>query len=86
MAQYVDVRGMKQIVHGFVLTISRDGEPSYFTGASYSKALDDARTYRTARGAMHAFRCWENADYNDTPLGPTTRKTAKAIPVRLQLA
>jgi hypothetical protein len=42
------------IIHGYVMVIGPETNPNYFTGASWSAMLDDAKVFRTAKGAKCA--------------------------------
>ncbi len=59
---------MQKPRHGFIVAIGPANNPNYFTGAGYSVFLDDAKVFRTERGASCAARIWQQADYNPSPL------------------
>ena len=73
------------IVHGYVLLIGPETNPNYFTGTSYSALLDDAKVYRTARGANYAAQWWQRADCNPHPLPATWFAGRRTLPVSLKL-
>lgn len=49
--------------HGYVVTIGPESGENYFTGTGYSAHINDAKVFRTSRGAMCASHHWQNADY-----------------------
>lgn len=42
------------IIHGYVAVIGPESNPNYFTGASWSALIDDAKVFRTSRGGKCA--------------------------------
>lgn len=51
------------MTHGHVVQIGPPNNRNYFTGCGYSAHLNDAKVFRTRRGAMRASHIWQNADY-----------------------
>lgn len=49
--------------HGYVIQIGPPTTPNYFTGCGYSVNLNDAKVFRTSRGAMTASGRWRTEDY-----------------------
>ena len=70
-------------VAGFVGVIGPANNPNYFTGSSYTCNIDDAKVFRTAKGCFCAMTYWQEADYNDKPLGEKFWSTRRAKPVLL---
>lgn len=71
--------------HGYVIQIGRwSTNPIYFTGSGHSVNLNDAKVFRTARGAMIASSHWQKEDYG-LPLANAWFITRKAVAVSLVL-
>jgi hypothetical protein len=51
------------MTHGYDVQIDPASNPNYFTGAAYSAHLNDAKVFRTPRGAMRATHYWQFADH-----------------------
>ena len=70
--------------HGFVIQIGPPTNPNYFTGSGYSVNLNDAKVFRTSRGALIASARWQIADYGTT-LPPQWFMARKPVAVSLTL-
>lgn len=70
-------------VAGFVGVIGPANNPNYFTGSSYTSAIDDAKVFRTPRGCFSALNYWQTCDHNEQPLGEKFWSTRRAKPVLL---
>lgn len=58
------------MVHGYVVAVGPHNNQNYFTGSGYSAHLNEAKVFRTTRGAMCATHIWQHADYGKPiPLG-----------------
>jgi len=72
------------MTHGYVIQIGPPENPNYFTGISYAVELNDAKVFRTARGAKVASHIWQYADYG-RPIPGTWFKHRRAVAVSLVL-
>lgn len=71
-------------VHGYVAVAGPERNPNYFTGCGYSAYLNEARVYRTERGAKCAARIWQHADYNLHPIPQAWWSRLRTLPVSLR--
>lgn len=60
-----------------------EGSLNYFTGVSYSCFINEAKVFRTERGAATAARYWQTADHNPTPLPKPWFDGRRVVPVKL---
>ena len=70
--------------HGYVIQIGPLTNLNYFTGSGYSVSLNEAKVFRTSRGAMIASARWQIADYGTT-LPPQWFMARKPVAVSLVL-
>lgn len=70
--------------HGYVIQIGPPTNPNYFTGSGYSVSLNDAKVFRTSRGAMTATGRWQTADYG-RPIPNAWFMARKPVAVSLTL-
>ena len=76
---------MKSIsIHGYVGVIGPSTNLNYFTGSTYSAFINDAKVFRTKRGAAQAMRYWQTADHNPRPLHQAFYASRQVIPVTLR--
>lgn len=83
---YKDSKGVYHVIHGFIVrteSLTSTRPHQYFTGVSLSPLIDDAKVFRTKKGAMRAWQIASNAEPGTSSVAGIT-VSVTVIPVKLE--